>query len=490
MAELDDITLLREYAETGSEAAFATLVERYVNLVYSAALRSVDNPHAAEEISQAVFIILARKAPGLSRRTVLSGWLYQTARLTAANFLRTEIRRQRRESEASMQSLLNEPEPEVWPQIAPLLDAAMDRLGEKDRNAIVLRFFENKSLSEVGAALGASEDAAKMRVNRALERLRKMFARRGLILSAALIAGAVTANSVQAAPLALAKSITALAVANSAAAGSSTLTLIKGVLKLMAWTKAKTAVIVGASVLLAAGTTTVTVKEIQKHQTYPWQVRNFNSRILDRVPPQVAIVPARFPESGGSGSANNKMMGLGVTITNLLQDAYGQGSARTIFPDGLPPAKYDFIANLPSGNPAALQKEIKRQFGLTGRRETREMDVLLLKIRNSGLSGLKPADPHRLDRNTSSSSRWGTGYCSLRNQTLPGLAGFLEGRFEIPVIDQTSLTSPFDIDLKWDETNWQRPHLESLKQALLDQLGLELVPGRESIEVLVVEKVK
>jgi RNA polymerase sigma factor (sigma-70 family) len=178
MPELDDIELLAQYARDNSEAAFATLVTRHVNLVYSTALRSAGNPHAAEEITQAVFIILARKARSLSPRTILSGWLYQTARLTAANFLRAEIRRQHREQEAYMQSLLNEPEPDVWPQIAPLLDAAMTGLGEKDRNAIVLRFFENKSLGEVGSALGASEDAAKMRVNRALEKLRKFFSNR------------------------------------------------------------------------------------------------------------------------------------------------------------------------------------------------------------------------------------------------------------------------------------------------------------------------
>src|ERR1017187_544583 len=190
MPELDDIALLKEYAEIGSEAAFTALVGRHVNLVYSAALRSVGNAHAAQEIAQAVFIILARKAKSLDDRTILSGWLYQTARLTAANYLRGEIRRQNREQEAYMQAILNEPESdpsrrsgaeaEGWRQIAPLLDAAMGRLGEKDRNAIVLRFFENKNLSEVGAALGASEDAAKMRVNRALEKLRKIFSKRGV----------------------------------------------------------------------------------------------------------------------------------------------------------------------------------------------------------------------------------------------------------------------------------------------------------------------
>src|ERR1035438_4337503 len=210
MPEMDDITLLREYTETGSEAAFAALVERHVNLVYSTALRSVGNTHAAEEITQAVFIILAKKARNLSNQTILSGWLYHTARLTAANFLRGEIRRQRREQEAYMQSLLNEPEPEIWPQIAPLLDDAMGRLGEKDRNAIVLRFFENKNLREVGLALGASEDAAKMRVNRALEKLRKFFTKRGVTSTTAILAGTISANSVQAAPLALAKAVTAI----------------------------------------------------------------------------------------------------------------------------------------------------------------------------------------------------------------------------------------------------------------------------------------
>src|SRR5664279_2711808 len=204
MPEPDDIALLKQYADENSESAFAELVTRYVNLVYSAALRSVGNAHAAQEITQAVFIILARKANKLARNAVLSGWLYQTARLTAANYLRTEIRRQNREQEAYMQAILNEPESEAWRQIAPLLDDAMGRLGEKDRNAIVLRFFENKNLSEVGVALGASEDAAKMRVNRALEKLRKFFTKRGVALSGAIIAGAVSANSVQAAPLVIA----------------------------------------------------------------------------------------------------------------------------------------------------------------------------------------------------------------------------------------------------------------------------------------------
>src|SRR5450432_2813608 len=125
MTERDDIALLREFAATESEAAFAAIVQRHVNLVYSTALRATGHAHAAQEISQAVFIILARKAKSLGAKTILSGWLYQTTRLTAANYLRGEIRRQKREQEAFMQSTLNESESEAWRQIEPVLDDAI-----------------------------------------------------------------------------------------------------------------------------------------------------------------------------------------------------------------------------------------------------------------------------------------------------------------------------------------------------------------------------
>ena len=263
MPELDDHDLLAEFARTESEAAFAALVARYVNLVYSAALRFAGNPHHAEEITQAVFIILARRAGKLSPRAVLSGWLYQTTRLTAANFMKGEIRRQHREQEAYMQSILTEPDAAAWQQLAPHLDEAMGRLGDTDRDAIVLRFFENKTAREVGAALKLTEAAAHKRVNRALEKLRKLFSKRGVTLSSAIIAGAVSANSVQAAPAALAGTISAVAVAKGATASISTLTLVKGALKIMAWTKAKTAVVAGVAILLAGATTAVIVEATQ-----------------------------------------------------------------------------------------------------------------------------------------------------------------------------------------------------------------------------------
>ncbi len=219
MLELDDSVLLQEYVEHGSEEAFAALVARHVNKVYSIALRHTRNPHQAEEITQAVFVLLARKSRQLGKRVIISGWLCRTARLSSVSFLRSEIRRTRREQEAHMQNLLNESESEVWPQIASLLDAAMAALSEADQDAVALRFFDGKTMKEIGAALGASEDAVKVRVHRAVEKLRSYFSRRGIVCSAGALTAAISVNSVHAAPI-------GLAVTVSTAAAPAGLTLV------------------------------------------------------------------------------------------------------------------------------------------------------------------------------------------------------------------------------------------------------------------------
>ena len=173
MQELPDSELLCRFCQEHCEEAFATLVSRHVNMVYSAALRKTANPHAAEEISQAVFIILAKKASSLKNKSTLSGWLYETTRLTACNFIRNEVRRAKREQEAFMQSLAEETESNLWTHIAPHLEDAMGELNPKDRDVIVLRFFAGKTFAEVATAFGDTENAAKKRVHRSLEKLRK-----------------------------------------------------------------------------------------------------------------------------------------------------------------------------------------------------------------------------------------------------------------------------------------------------------------------------
>src|SRR5262249_30292427 len=149
---------------------------------YSVAMRHTRSAHQAEEITQAVFVMLARKASKLGKKVVLSGWLYQTARLMSVTFLRAEIRRASREQEAQMQTVLDQTEADAWTQIAPLLDTAIAALNETDRCAIVLRFFDGRSMSEVGAALGTNETTAKKRVSRAVEKLRGFFRKRGVVL--------------------------------------------------------------------------------------------------------------------------------------------------------------------------------------------------------------------------------------------------------------------------------------------------------------------
>ena len=259
MQEAADRELLRQYVDRDCNEAFAALLARHVNMVYSVALRKTGNPQAAEETTQAVFIILARKARGLSEQTVLSGWLYHTARLTAVNYLRAEMRRVRREQEAYMQSVGDDQEPEIWPQITPLIEDAMSRLGPKDRDAVVLRFFQGKSFQEIAVASGSSENAAKKRVHYALEKLRRYFAGHGVLSTGSAIGGAIATHSVQAAPVALLKSVTAATMAKGAVVGGTTLALVKATLNSLFWAKLRHAASVTAGLLMVGGAVTLAV---------------------------------------------------------------------------------------------------------------------------------------------------------------------------------------------------------------------------------------
>ena len=211
---MNDFELLREYAGRASEDAFTLLVNRYVNLVYSAAFRQAGDARDAEEITQAVFLILARKAGGMRRDTVLSGWLLRTTRFVTWNARRREMSRRQLEREAM--NLYSTETDAAWKKISPILDEALVNLSEKDRAAVALRFFEEKSFKEIGQTMGLTEDGAQKRVSRAVEKLRADFARRGIALPAALITGAIMAGAVQAAPSHLAASVASAAFAGTA----------------------------------------------------------------------------------------------------------------------------------------------------------------------------------------------------------------------------------------------------------------------------------
>lgn len=261
MDNLSDSDLLQAYVTRRSEPAFAALVDRHLDLVYSAALRQVHDPHLAEEVAQAVFLILAQKGAEMRPGTILSGWLYRTARFAASHALRTEYRRQRREQEAQQMQPAPSDSDSDWEHIAPVLDEAMNRLSAKDRDAVVLHFFEKKSLREVGLALGTNEDAAQKRVSRAVEKLRVFITRRQTLTSGVALSSLLAAHAVHAAPTTLASSITAASLSNATAASASILNLMKGTLELMAWTKTKIAIVTGVACLLTLGTATVVLRQ-------------------------------------------------------------------------------------------------------------------------------------------------------------------------------------------------------------------------------------
>lgn len=233
----EDCVQLRQFVENGDEAAFGQLVTRHFNLVYGAALRITNGDMSlAQDVAQTVFTDLARKARFLPHDVRLTGWLYRAARFSAAKAVRTEQRRRAREEAFVMNESLSE-EPRELGRLRPVLDAAMARLNAKDRDAVLLHYFEQKNFRAVGAELGLSDDAAQKRVSRALAKLRTILVRSGVPLSASSLSGLLNA-AVPSAPAGLASSIAKSSMAKAAVMGPSSWTMVF-IENLLEGTKAK-----------------------------------------------------------------------------------------------------------------------------------------------------------------------------------------------------------------------------------------------------------
>jgi RNA polymerase sigma factor (sigma-70 family) len=254
-----DAELLRDYAENARESAFREIVARYADLVYSSALRQVASPDLARDVAQSVFTDLARKAAPLAKKLAenssLVGWLYRSTRFAALNLIRDGRRRVAQERQAMEQLIINSESAPDWERVGPLLDQAMEELKDEEREVLLLRYFKQLDFHAVGHAVGVSDDAAQKRVSRAVERLRELFAKRGMAVGAGGLAAVISANAVHAAPAGLWQAIAANAVmagTTTAATAAATTT--------MNWINIKSIAAIITSVV-AAGTITHVIEQ-------------------------------------------------------------------------------------------------------------------------------------------------------------------------------------------------------------------------------------
>jgi RNA polymerase sigma factor (sigma-70 family) len=336
--DLTDPQLLQDYAEHGSEPAFAELVRRHVDLVYSAALRMVRDSHLAEDIAQSVFIALAKNAALLANRPVLSGWLHVTARNFAVKTIRSDVRRRAREHEAAAINELPASGPDAaWEHIVPELDAVLGELSEPDRDALLLRYFERKSAREMAATLGTSEEAAQKRVHRAVERLRDLFTRRGVTASASGLAAVLSANAVQGAPAGLAATISTAAVV----AGKTIATTAAITTGITMTTLQKTLIATALAAALGAGI-------YQAVRAWTWRDRavafqQHETRLTDQIQQLTAAnetVVARLNDQSNEVAQLNETI---AQLRNELKSAAGSASVRRR--GILPAALTNFVAS-------------------------------------------------------------------------------------------------------------------------------------------------
>jgi RNA polymerase sigma factor (sigma-70 family) len=260
-APMEDRQLLKRFVQDHSQEAFAALTARYLSLVYSVCRRELDDADLAEDVTQAVFLILARKAPSLRREVVLSGWLFQTARFAARNARLQETRRkayEQKAAEARMEQPM-ETEDAAWTEIEPLLNQSLAALRDGERECVLLRFFQQMSFAETGAAMGLSEEAARKRVTRALEKMRRFFVKNGVVVPGTAFAVLLPTHAVKATPAglapAIAQSTLGIAAGHTATAaltGSHVYQLSEGVLKAMKIAQVK--MIAGVTALAVIGT--------------------------------------------------------------------------------------------------------------------------------------------------------------------------------------------------------------------------------------------
>jgi RNA polymerase sigma factor (sigma-70 family) len=342
-----DSELLRQYLENSSEAAFAELVRRHVDFVYGVALRHTRNPHRAEDAAQQVFVALARKSQTLSGRTELLGWLYTSTRYAAAKIVRSEARRQVREREAELMQAddSNAASALDWQRLQPVLDDALEGLEKSERSALLLRYFRDSSFREIGAALQVSEEAARKRVDRSLEKLQFLLARRGISSTAAALGMAIAGGVSEAAPPALAAKV--IAAARLLPAGSGPAAMVVTFLHAMSTSKAVATIAVLAGIL-SVGSALQESAEARRADAELAELRQTASRIelaLQAAQKELMAAQSRAEAAAGARkdgqrkpaapAAADQKPAVAPQLTNLINDpkfvTLARASARSTF---------------------------------------------------------------------------------------------------------------------------------------------------------------
>jgi len=444
----NDAHLLRQFSRDGSEQAFRELVQRYIPLVNATARRmTAGDAHLAQDITQVVFTNLARKAATFPDDVLLGGWLHRHTCFTASKTIRAERRRRARENTAmEMNALHDSPSNDAqWAQLAPVLDDALNSLSAADREAILLRHFQRLDLRAIGLALGTSDDTAQKRITRALEKLRGILTRRGLTLSAALLATTLNASAAPPVPATLAVSVSAHAITHAAAATGFTLASLYTMLT------SKLALSVTA-VLALTGVATVLIAQNDAHD----QTSTVLTSPQNKQPPA-----APTPDTTKPDALESRVFDMPVLTFAYMTGFAGASSSRT---DGenIKNALIQFGVTFPDGS-SLLYNPVLHKIAVTN---TADNLLMVDKVLN------KFSEPDTAPSNPFST---GSTLSASQNAQLPQGAGKLDAfDFHVYAMDQIFRTVVLASNAKSPAT--QQPSNEEIKNALIN-LGVGFPPS-------------
>jgi uncharacterized protein (TIGR03435 family) len=472
---------------TGNRDAFGQIVARYQSLLCSLAYSATGSLSQSEDLAQETFVAAWKQLHNLREPEKLCAWLCRISRNLTYDALRQQGREPSHCAE-SLEEISESHSPEPLPveqaisnEEQAILWRSLERIPEIYREPLVLFYRERQSIESVAKDLDLSEDAVKQRLSRGRKLLQEQvlaFVEGALEKTAP--GKAFTLGVVAALPLLAASTgvTTAGVTASQGSVGTKGASALTKILLMIKSTKVAVAVAVA---MAAAVVTPIVVRQISSaDDPRYWEA---DSAALDKIPPVFILRPTQFARHGGSTRNGDKIMSKDIRVNELLEYAYRFSPPRMVLPSKLPQEHFDLLLTLPDRPMETLQQAIQDKFGLTAHRETREADVLILKVRNANAPGLQ------IHTGGDSSLSGQANELTVRNMTIAEWSRNLDWRFAKAVVDQTGLNDRYDIHLQWPPRPGESDR-DAFQRAMLEQLGLELAPGREPIEMLVVEKTK